>query len=67
LLNAFVWGERGCCQIFPKKDKFGYKIPVFIGVISNPLIYGITNNTHREAYKMILRGALNLFYKQEAA
>lgn len=44
---------------------FFYKVPIFIGVISNPIIYGVTNIMYREAYKELLLSVFKVFHKKE--
>jgi hypothetical protein len=44
---------------------FFYKVPIYLGVISNPIIYGITNISYRKAYKNILHSAFKCFKNQD--
>ena len=39
---------------------FFFKVPIHVGVIVNPIIYGITHKAYREAYKILLKDAFKI-------
>lgn len=55
---------RQLVTYFFAEQVFLYTVPIFIGVVSNPIIYGITNKMYREAYKKILLEVYARFCKR---